>query len=169
CGCDDGIYSGYDEDEDGSAWAISPAITLKGATDYIVNIYMKGLGGADDLRIMAAEENTISALEAGTECFDVKGFSTSSLTKQTGSFTPAADGDYYFGVNCYTAADENNYGVIATGFTISYEQTSGVSVVVADENGVMEYFDLQGRKVETPSTGLYICRQGDNVKKVVIK
>ncbi len=169
CGFDNGICVEYDDNNDTDAWAISPAIKLEADIEYVINIYLKSVQGGDgeNLRIMAAKDATVDALKAGTECLDVNGYDTFSLMKQDGSFTPTETGDYYFGVQCYSNAE--NFGLIATGFTISYEQTSGVSVVVADENGVMEYFDLQGRKVETPSTGLYICRQGDNVKKVVIK
>lgn len=47
---------------------------------------------------------------------------------------------------------------------------AGISVIDADANNVpVEYFDLQGRRVAEPTTGLYIRRQGSDVKKVYIR
>jgi len=49
--------------------------------------------------------------------------------------------------------------------------TSGVkSVVAADnENAPVEYFNLQGVRVNNPANGLYIRRQGNQASKVLIK
>lgn len=46
---------------------------------------------------------------------------------------------------------------------------SGIgSIIVPTVNAQTEYFDLQGRKVRNPQSGLYIRRQGDKVSKVFI-
>lgn len=45
---------------------------------------------------------------------------------------------------------------------------SGVNSVVVDTNAPVEYFNLQGVKVENPSNGLYIRRQGAVATKVVL-
>ncbi|MDE6288435.1 MAG: hypothetical protein K2M00_06590 [Muribaculaceae bacterium] len=45
---------------------------------------------------------------------------------------------------------------------------SGVSSVVVDANAPVEYFNLQGVKVENPANGLYIRRQGNVATKVVL-
>ncbi|MDE6153793.1 MAG: hypothetical protein K2G21_06570 [Muribaculaceae bacterium] len=53
------------------------------------------------------------------------------------------------------------------------DQLSGVDDVIADEieneNAPVEYFNLQGVRVENPSNGLYIKRQGNKVTKVIIR
>lgn len=47
---------------------------------------------------------------------------------------------------------------------------SGVDNIVADDaNAPVEYFNLQGVKVQNPENGLYIKRQGKTVEKVVIR
>lgn len=168
-GCDDGIGIKFDDDNDTNSWAVSPAVKLNGNTKYTVSLYVKAASNGDpeSYKVVAAKESSLDALNAASALIEQLDYSTYAFMEHSAEFTPEADGDYYFGLNCFSAA--GNYGMYATGFTISYEQTSGVSVVVADENGAMEYFDLQGRKVETPSNGLYICRQGDKVKKVVVK
>ncbi|MDE6464820.1 MAG: chitobiase/beta-hexosaminidase C-terminal domain-containing protein [Muribaculaceae bacterium] len=54
---------------------------------------------------------------------------------------------------------------------VNYEQpTTGVgSVVVDDANAPVEYYNLQGVRVENPANGLYIRRQGNNVSKVFVR
>ena len=37
-----------------------------------------------------------------------------------------------------------------------------------DENAPVEYFNLQGVRVENPANGLYIMRQGSKVAKVIL-
>ncbi len=53
----------------------------------------------------------------------------------------------------------------------NYVNVAGVQNVVADndENSPVEYYNLQGVRIENPTTGLYICRQGKTVKKILIK
>ena len=47
-------------------------------------------------------------------------------------------------------------------------QTGIGSIIVPTVNAQTEYFDLQGRKVRNPQSGLYIRRQGDKVSKVFV-
>ncbi|MDE6317622.1 MAG: hypothetical protein K2L73_04400, partial [Muribaculaceae bacterium] len=168
-GCDDGIGIVYDDDNDTNAWAISPAINLSADTKYTVQVYMKAAsyGDPENFKVSVATESSASALNSAAPLISQNGFSTNSFVAFSTAYTPAETGDYYFGVNC--CSESMNYGLYATGFTISYMQTSGVVVTVADENGAIEYFDLQGRPVSNPTPGLYICRQGDKVTKVVVR
>ncbi|MDE6028683.1 MAG: hypothetical protein K2G23_11475 [Muribaculaceae bacterium] len=46
---------------------------------------------------------------------------------------------------------------------------SGVNDIAFDSNAPVEYYDLQGRRVNNPSNGLYIMRQGSKVVKSIIK
>lgn len=46
---------------------------------------------------------------------------------------------------------------------------SGIADIVAeDENAPVEYFNLQGVRVENPANGLFIRRQGNKVTKVIL-
>ncbi len=49
------------------------------------------------------------------------------------------------------------------------EGLTGIEEVVSNSNAPVEYFNLQGIRVEKPASGLYIRRQGDTAKKVYIK
>lgn len=43
-------------------------------------------------------------------------------------------------------------------------------VIGSDAGAPVEWFDLQGRRVDNPSrSGLYICRQGSVVEKIIVK
>ena len=46
---------------------------------------------------------------------------------------------------------------------------TGIGSIVPTVNAQIEYFDLQGRKVRNPQSGLYILRQGDKVSKVILR
>lgn len=54
---------------------------------------------------------------------------------------------------------------------VFYEKTgsTGVTGIDADNNEPVEYYNLQGVRVNNPSNGLYICRQGSKVKKIFKK
>lgn len=54
--------------------------------------------------------------------------------------------------------------------TISIKSTvSSVVSSIAAENAPVEYYTLDGVKVNNPSNGLYICKKGSEVKKVMLK
>lgn len=46
---------------------------------------------------------------------------------------------------------------------------SGVAEIGVDENAPVEYYNLQGIRVENPENGLYIVKQGNKVTKKVIR
>ena len=46
---------------------------------------------------------------------------------------------------------------------------AGVSSVEADEDAPIEYFDLYGRKVVTPISGIYVCKQGSKIWKQIVR
>ncbi len=54
--------------------------------------------------------------------------------------------------------------------TVTFVQNTGVDAIAADDaNAPVEYFNLQGVRVDNPANGLYITRQGSKVSKVVVK
>lgn len=51
-------------------------------------------------------------------------------------------------------------------------EVSGIKEVIATEdnsNAPVEYYNLQGIRVENPAAGIYVRRQGSNVTKVLVK
>ena len=49
------------------------------------------------------------------------------------------------------------------------EVTAGVEDVAVEANAPAEFFNLQGVRVAVPTSGLYICRQGNTATKVLVK
>lgn len=49
------------------------------------------------------------------------------------------------------------------------EDFSGITDIIADDNAPVEYFNLQGIRVDNPTSGLYIRRQGNRVEKILVK
>ena len=71
----------------------------------------------------------------------------------------------------------NNKGVLyvyspgngLSAYEITDNTDASVINIRVDEDAPVEYFNLQGMKVDKPTTGLYIKRQGDKVSKVICK
>lgn len=67
------------------------------------------------------------------------------------------DLDFTFGGKSYT-------------LTLIVDKTAaGINNIGFDANAPVEYYDLQGRRIDNPSNGLYIMRQGSKVMKRIIK
>ncbi len=61
---------------------------------------------------------------------------------------------------------EQPFAIIA----VDYTKASGITDINVDNaNAPVEYFNLQGIRVENPANGLYIRRQGNKVEKVYVK
>ena len=77
-------------------------------------------------------------------------------TKDGAAYDPGKDNGY------------NGYNITAV---VLVNQASGVEdLVVADEDAPIEYFNIQGQRVNGDLTpGLYIRRQGNTVSKIMIK
>lgn len=59
-------------------------------------------------------------------------------------------------------------GVESAESNIVYFYPSGVEENFADDNAPVEFFNMQGVKVETPENGIFIRKQGNKVTKVVL-
>ena len=84
-----------------------------------------------------------------------------------GSWTPTvARSDEHISSVTFTATDKPKF----TSITVKYaEIPSGIADIEAEENGVVEYFNLQGVRVAEPANGLYIRRAGNKVEKVIVR
>lgn len=76
----------------------------------------------------------------------------------------------------YELTNGNVYNFYAGGtkwrlksFSFTPGEESAITDIAADENAPVEYFNLQGMRVENPANGLFIKRQGSKVSKVIIK
>ena len=70
------------------------------------------------------------------------------------------------GVQSVNVAGENEY---KSQIVWSDGALSGIESVTVTPAGESEFYDLTGRRVNQPSTGIYIRRQGNITDKVVIK
>lgn len=71
-----------------------------------------------------------------------------------------------------TADQNSGWYVYSINLLIPFDiyAESGVGVVeVQDENAPVEYFNMQGVRVQNPENGMYIRRQGSKTSKVVVK
>jgi hypothetical protein len=78
----------------------------------------------------------------------------------------------FTGVKAGEKVGWTNYQGLHTGYTpVPYSSMSGIANVGvdADNNAPVEYFNLQGVRVDNPTTGLYIQRQGSKATKVLVK
>ena len=57
---------------------------------------------------------------------------------------------------------------VTRSFQLSIKDASGINDVTIDENAPVEYYNLQGVKVENPENGIFIKRQGAKATKVVL-
>lgn len=61
------------------------------------------------------------------------------------------------------------FAITVTKVSILYMSTNGIDDIAIDENAPVEYYNLNGQRVENPVSGLYIERRGNKVRKVVIR
>lgn len=165
-GCDDGIVCEYDSNDAANAWAISPAIELKAGQEYTVSVYAVAFdsGLAESWKLTVATKGEVADLEEGTALIDMPEFGDTSMKAYSTTFSPEADGEYFFGMNCYSEADQ--FGVGATGFSISAEGSAGIAAVEAEQAAQARYFNLQGVEVKNPVAGeLYIVKKGNKAYK----
>lgn len=119
--------------------------------------------------------NTLTInIETGSYITEIV-FAGSALDKMTanegnynnGSWTPTvARSDEHISSVTFTATEKPKF----TSITVKYaEIPSGIADIEAEENGVVEYFNLQGVRVAEPVNGLYIRRAGNKVEKVIVR
>lgn len=73
----------------------------------------------------------------------------------------------YMSLTGYDAADNDVY--LDLEFFFDKYSDSAVNEISVDNNAPVEYYNMSGVRVENPSNGLFIRRQGGDVKKVMIK
>lgn len=55
------------------------------------------------------------------------------------------------------------------GISVSADAMSGLEVIEAESEGPVEYYNLQGVRVNEPTQGIYVRRQGGKTTKVVVR
>ena len=120
------------------------------------NYFTTNLVGLDDSAINLSylyfdtEATVYKHTEAEVASYDTKYYGSFYFVGYDGSaYTDWLFLDFYFN------GDNNESGIIDT--------------LLDNSNAPVEYYNLNGIRVENPANGIYICKQGNNVKKVIIK
>lgn len=87
------------------------------------------------------------------------------------------DGWYEVYIYIWAEYNDGNWGWLTDHWMIfTFDEFEGeggddsaVANVEVEENAPAVYYNLQGQKVENPSNGVYIVRQGKTAKKVMVK
>lgn len=99
----------------------------------------------------------------------VVGSSATGLTPTTGTFT-LLDSDTargaWLGEESAVTFSGSKY---LDQFYVFYTPGAGVADVMVDENAPVEYYNLQGVRVNAPENGIFIRRQGNKVEKIMVK
>jgi hypothetical protein len=106
----------------------------------------------------------------GTNCIDLCSYQRSG--KDEYGFPLRYVDIVYQGVKTGEKVGWANYQSLHSGYTPeAYTAPAGIATigVDADSNAPVEYFNLQGVRVENPTAGLYIQRQGSKATKVLVK
>lgn len=151
------------------------AVTNTKGTTTDAKIYYQS-GGAIQLRVYNGGSTTVKSLDPEnniTKIVFTYNNGTSSSSKVTapevGTWT-AADCTWTGNAQEVTFAYTGTQQINAIEVFCAEGLTTGVDDVVADDaNAPVEYYNLQGVRVENPENGLYIKRQGSTVTKVIIR
>ena len=69
-----------------------------------------------------------------------------------------------------TTATPVKWATLAAKFNLPADmKTTGIeNIGISDSDAPVEYFNLQGMRVDKPSRGIYIRRQGSSTSKVIL-
>lgn len=63
-----------------------------------------------------------------------------------------------------------NFGTLPYNHSFeAYDPTAGIEDITVDNNAPVEYYNLQGMRVENPENGIFIRRQGNKATKILVK
>lgn len=101
-------------------WLVSVPIELKGGVTYEVSIDAKGYSKtyAESFEVKAGTEPTAAALT--TAIIPAVSFNSQDYQAYTGTFTPEADGVYYFGIHGISKKDQ--FGLLVDNFSIKSDE-----------------------------------------------
>lgn len=157
----------------GDDWLISPPIQFREGS-YTLDFYGNG-ASYDKVSLDAclgtdpADVNTFdNVIYSHDNDYLYDGSATPKGWKHVeAKFTVPADGVYYLGFHHKTQTTYANTRI--DDVSIKAAESGVVSVLGDDADAPVEFYNLQGIKVDNPVSGLYIRRQGRTVEKVIVK
>lgn len=167
-----GTYSPYSQlpeianvefGEKGTGTAVEPEVmTIDKLTLDQVNKYVKIM----NVTITALEKaNNYNVVDATGKVLGYNSFNKDDANKhQTKIEIPTGEGYDITGFVC-----RFNETLQVTPITFVKHEGAGIDEVGADNNASVEYYNLQGVRVDNPANGLYIKRHGAKAEKIYIK
>lgn len=157
----------------GDDWLISPAIEIP-AGSYILEFY--GNGASYDkvsLDVCLGTDNTDTAsFDQTIYSLDNDYLYDAAATPKgwkhvVTKFTVASTGVYHLGFHHKTKTTYANTRIDNVSVK---SDSSGIGTLTgSNDDAPVEYYNIQGMKVDNPAPGLYIRRQGNTVSKVIIR
>ena len=162
----------YHRENQADDWLMLPLLNFGDATKVQVSFDVRTGSGAESFEAFLGHEQTIEAMTVKV-MEEASFMSNSDFKTLTASVDlPAAEArdasnEYCLGIHASSAADL--YYIYVKNFRIEALalQTSGIDAVEAeDADAPVEYFNLQGIRVDNPAHGIFIKRQGNKTSKV---
>lgn len=162
----------YHRENQADDWLMLPLVNFGDATKVQVSFDVRTGSGAESFEAFLGHEQTIEAMTVKV-MEEASFMSKSDFKTLTASVDlPAAEArdasnEYCLGIHASSAADL--YYIYVKNFRIEALalQTSGIGAVEAeDADAPVEYFNLQGIRVDNPAHGIFIKRQGNKTSKV---
>ncbi len=110
---DDYAYNGdycmqyeYDSADAANAWAFTQGVTMTAGNTYRIEFRQRVRSSSypENMKVTVGNAQTVAA--QGTTLLDLPGLTNTSYSNRvSANFTPASSGTYFFGFNCYSAAD----------------------------------------------------------------
>lgn len=162
----------YHRENQADDWLMLPLVNFGDATKVQVSFDVRTGSGAESFEAFLGHEQTIEAMTVKV-MEETSFMSNGDFKTLTASVDlPAAEArdasnEYCLGIHASSAADL--YYIYVKNFRIEALalQTSGIDAVEAeDADAPVEYFNLQGIRVDSPAHGIFIKRQGNKTSKV---
>lgn len=162
----------YHSENQADDWLMLPLVNFGDATKVQVSFDVRTGSGAESFEAFLGRERTIEAmtikvLEEAEFKYD-NGFKTVSATVEVPA-AEARDASNEFSLGIHASSAANLWYIYVKNFRIEALalQTSGIDAVEAeDADAPVEYFNLQGIRVDNPAHGIFIKRQGNKTSKV---
>ncbi len=146
-----------------NVWVITNPSTIK------ASFTLSNSGGYYNYPTYLYVGDPSSGIILGKTLIDMPGVKPGDFENLEGeiSFGDAQEGKLYILGVMYLMPGGTSYGPLTSAnFVVRYP--SGVEEIDVDGDGVEEYYDLQGRKLNAaPEHGIYIVKKGEKVQKVV--
>lgn len=162
----------YHRENQADDWLMLPLVNFGDATKVQVSFDVRTGRGEESFEVFLGHERTIEAMTIKVMEQSAFKYSSDFKTLTASVDLPAAEardasGEYCLGIHASSIKDR--YYIYVKNFRIEALalQTSGIDAVEAeDADAPVEYFNLQGIRVDSPAHGIFIKRQGNKTSKV---